>query len=71
MSCANIRKWMGNFKDIRNPAKYAARLGQCFSATRAMRNRQITVDIIADVAKTCTLDLETNSLLIYLFPSAG
>jgi len=29
----SIRKWMGNFTDIKNPAKYAARLGQCFSAT--------------------------------------
>lgn len=40
---------MGNFKDIKNPAKYAARLGQCFSTTRAMRNHQIVVNTIPDV----------------------
>jgi len=28
-----IRKWMGSFEGIKNPAKYAARLGQCFSVT--------------------------------------
>ncbi|RDW77432.1 RNA-dependent RNA polymerase [Coleophoma cylindrospora] len=36
LTCDDIRKWMGNFKHIRVPAKYAARLGQCFSTTRAI-----------------------------------
>ncbi|KAL3420212.1 RNA-dependent RNA polymerase 1 [Phlyctema vagabunda] len=36
LSCDDIRKWMGNFKHIRIPARYAARLGQCFSTTRAI-----------------------------------
>lgn len=36
LSAANIRAWMGDFKDIRNVARNAARLGQCFSTTRAV-----------------------------------
>ena len=30
---ASVREWMGDFSSIRSPAKYAARMGQCFSAT--------------------------------------
>jgi hypothetical protein len=33
MNAAWARKWMGNFKDIRCVGKYAARLGQCLSAS--------------------------------------
>ena len=51
LSCADIRKWMGTFTNIRNPAKYAARLGQCFSTTRAMKNRKIIVNTIPDVER--------------------
>ena len=36
LSCDDIRYWMGNFSDIKVVAKYAARLGQCFSTTRAI-----------------------------------
>ena len=36
LSCDNIRQWMGNFTHIKVVAKYAARLGQCFSTTRAI-----------------------------------
>ena len=36
LSCNDIRHWMGNFSDIKVVAKYAARLGQCFSTTRAI-----------------------------------
>ncbi|RDA91943.1 hypothetical protein CP533_1312 [Ophiocordyceps camponoti-saundersi (nom. inval.)] len=36
-SCDEIRKWMGNFDHIRIVAKYAARMGQCFSTTREIR----------------------------------
>lgn len=31
-----IREWMGDFSNINVVAKYAARLGQCFSTTRAI-----------------------------------
>ncbi|KAK4229040.1 RNA-dependent RNA polymerase [Podospora fimiseda] len=37
LTCAKIRAWMGNFKHIQVVAKYAARLGQCFSTTRLLR----------------------------------
>lgn len=36
LSCDDIRNWMGNFNHIKVVAKYAARLGQCFSTTRAI-----------------------------------
>ncbi|KAF3945295.1 hypothetical protein ACB098_03G083200 [Castanea mollissima] len=34
LTAANIREWMGDFHEIRNVAKYAARLGQSFSSSR-------------------------------------
>lgn len=36
VTCASIRREMGNFDGIRNPARYAARMGQCLSTTRAV-----------------------------------
>ncbi|KAM3225215.1 hypothetical protein ACQJBY_058138 [Aegilops geniculata] len=33
LSASDIREWMGNFRNIRNVAKYAARLGQSFSSS--------------------------------------
>ncbi|UZP37681.1 hypothetical protein NXS19_005497 [Fusarium pseudograminearum] len=37
VSCDDIRQWMGQFSHIKVVAKYAARLGQCFSTTRDVR----------------------------------
>ncbi|KAH7304903.1 RNA dependent RNA polymerase-domain-containing protein [Stachybotrys elegans] len=37
LSCDQVRSWMGNFDHIKIIAKYAARLGQCFSTTREIR----------------------------------
>ncbi|KID89494.1 suppressor of ascus dominance [Metarhizium guizhouense ARSEF 977] len=37
LSCENIRAWMGQFDHIKCVAKYAARLGQCFSTTRDIK----------------------------------
>ncbi|KAK1995923.1 RNA dependent RNA polymerase [Colletotrichum falcatum] len=37
ITCDDIRQWMGEFSHIRNVAKYAARIGQCFSTTREIR----------------------------------
>ncbi|KAK3336183.1 RNA dependent RNA polymerase-domain-containing protein [Cercophora scortea] len=34
VTCDKIRSWMGRFSHIKVVAKYAARLGQCFSTTR-------------------------------------
>ncbi|XP_044721658.1 RNA dependent RNA polymerase domain-containing protein [Hirsutella rhossiliensis] len=38
VSCEDIRRWMGDLNHIRVVAKYAARLGQCFSTTREIRS---------------------------------
>ncbi|KAL3471302.1 RNA dependent RNA polymerase-domain-containing protein [Aspergillus californicus] len=49
MTAAGIRAWMGQFSHIRNIAKHAARLGQCFSTTRAVSGCPVSVQKIADV----------------------
>lgn len=36
VTCNSIRAWMGRFTHIKVVAKYAARLGQCFSTTRLL-----------------------------------
>ncbi|KAI1077496.1 RdRP-domain-containing protein [Whalleya microplaca] len=41
LSCDNIRDWMGEVNHIRIVAKYAARLGQCFSTTRTPKSLPI------------------------------
>ena len=51
LTAANIRAWMGHFNDIRNVAKYAARLGQCFSTTRAVASCPVQVRKIDDVVR--------------------
>jgi RNA-dependent RNA polymerase len=37
LTADDIRRWMGDFSSIHNVAKYAARMGQCFSSTRDIR----------------------------------
>ncbi|XP_074286538.1 RNA-dependent RNA polymerase 1-like [Silene latifolia] len=50
LSASDIRTWMGDFKDIRNVAKYAARLGQSFgSSTETLTVASHEVDQIPDV----------------------
>jgi RNA-dependent RNA polymerase len=51
LTAANIRGWMGQFEDIKNIAKYAARLGQCFSTTRAVTGCAVQVREISDVVR--------------------
>lgn len=51
LSAANIRAWMGHFNGIRNIAKHAARLGQCFSTTRAVTGCPVQVREIEDVER--------------------
>ncbi|TGJ78434.1 hypothetical protein E0Z10_g10334 [Xylaria hypoxylon] len=53
INCDQIRKWMGDFAHIRVVAKYAARLGQCFSTTRALTDSPISQSIekIEDIYK--------------------
>ncbi|KAJ5970641.1 uncharacterized protein N7479_000559 [Penicillium vulpinum] len=51
VSAATIRAWMGQFNHIRNVAKYAARLGQCFSTTRAFTGSSVQTATCADVVR--------------------
>ena len=49
--CERIRTWMGSFDHIRSVAKYAARLGQCFSSTTPIRLDEPVVQDIPDVER--------------------
>ncbi|XP_059649729.1 probable RNA-dependent RNA polymerase 1 [Cornus florida] len=50
LTAADIRKWMGDFRMIRNVAKYAARLGQSFSSsTETLNVGRHEVEDIPDV----------------------
>lgn len=51
LTAAHIRAWMGQFHHIRNVARYAARLGQCFSTTRALAGCMVTVKRIPDITR--------------------
>lgn len=52
VSCDDIRKWMGQVSHIKIVAKYAARLGQCFSTTREIRGIYVpAIRPIADVER--------------------
>ncbi|KAL2868435.1 RNA dependent RNA polymerase-domain-containing protein [Aspergillus lucknowensis] len=51
VTAASIRAWMGKFSDIRNIAKHAARLGQCFSTTRAIAGCSVQIRKIEDVIR--------------------
>ncbi|XP_068657810.1 probable RNA-dependent RNA polymerase 1 [Aristolochia californica] len=50
LSAADIREWMGDFSDIRNVAKYAARLGQSFGSSKEILSvERHEIEIISDV----------------------
>ncbi|KAF8040293.1 hypothetical protein BT93_B2508 [Corymbia citriodora subsp. variegata] len=50
LTATDIREWMGDFRKIRNVAKYAARLGQSFgSSTETLNVRKDEVESIPDV----------------------
>ncbi|OOF98623.1 hypothetical protein ASPCADRAFT_512858 [Aspergillus carbonarius ITEM 5010] len=51
LTAANMRAWMGHFNNIRNVAKYTARLGQCFSTTRAIAGCPVQIRKIEDVER--------------------
>ncbi|KAK5136130.1 hypothetical protein LTR08_003967 [Meristemomyces frigidus] len=50
VTAASIRQWMGNFTKIQVVAKYASRLGQCFSTTRAVSLR-VDIEPISDIER--------------------
>ncbi|KAL8673583.1 MAG: hypothetical protein Q9168_001981 [Polycauliona sp. 1 TL-2023] len=43
LQAQHIRNWMGDFDEIPYVAQYAARLGQCFSTTRAIIGTRTTI----------------------------
>ncbi|KAJ6988250.1 RNA-dependent RNA polymerase 1 [Populus alba] len=50
LTAADIRGWMGSFHQIRNVARYAARLGQSFSSsTETLSVRRHEIKIIPDI----------------------
>lgn len=49
LTASHIRAWMGHFNDIRVVAKHAARLGQCFSTTRAVTGCPVQIREIDDI----------------------
>jgi RNA-dependent RNA polymerase len=51
ITCDSIRHWMGDFSDIKVVAKYAARLGLCFSTTRAIHGSKVRIVRISDVER--------------------
>ncbi|KAL4863777.1 hypothetical protein BDV12DRAFT_201783 [Aspergillus spectabilis] len=51
VTAASIRAWMGQFSHIRNIAKHSARLGQCFSTTRAIVGCKVDIKRIDDISR--------------------
>lgn len=52
LTAADVRKWMGDFLNIRNVAKCAARMGQCFSSsTPTLEVQKYEVDEIPDIER--------------------
>lgn len=50
LTASDIRRWMGDFRNIRNVAKYAARLGQSFSSsTETLKVQKYEVEKIPDI----------------------
>ena len=51
-TCNSIRQWMGNFRNIKNVAKYSARMGLCFSAiTGEYRVEKKEFIVIKDITR--------------------
>ncbi|KAI9879198.1 MAG: hypothetical protein M1830_009273 [Pleopsidium flavum] len=51
LTAQDIRTWMGYFRDIKIVAKHAARLGQCFSTTRAINCTRVEIREIMDIER--------------------
>ncbi|KAF8398929.1 hypothetical protein HHK36_014794 [Tetracentron sinense] len=50
LNAANVREWIGDFRDIRNVARYAARLGQSFSSSmETLSVGRHEIEIIPDI----------------------
>ena len=68
LTASDIRKWMGDFRNIRNVAKYAARLGQSFSSSNGTKYifsdgvGKISADFAMEVAIKCKLKCSAPSV---------
>ncbi|KZF20474.1 RdRP-domain-containing protein [Xylona heveae TC161] len=51
LNAADIRLWMGKFDNIKVIAKYAARIGQCFSTTRAINGTRVEIKELQDIQR--------------------
>ncbi|KKY20896.1 putative rna-directed rna polymerase (sad-1) [Phaeomoniella chlamydospora] len=55
LSAASIRAWMGTFDHEKIIAKHAARIGQCFSTTKAVRGARVELvrkaDLVPDIER--------------------
>ena len=51
LSTEKIRKWMGLFTEIKTVPLYLARLGQCFSTTRAIQSAKTKLVEIQDIER--------------------
>lgn len=51
LSTERIRSWMGMFKDIKTVPLYLARLGQCFSTTRAIHGATTEIKEMEDITR--------------------
>ncbi|KAF8424303.1 RNA dependent RNA polymerase-domain-containing protein [Tirmania nivea] len=51
INASDIRSWMGNFTEIKTIGKYCARLGQCFSATRAITGVKVNITYAKDIKR--------------------
>lgn len=51
LTAEGIRRWMGSFREIKVVAKHAARLGQCFSTTRAINGTKVNLVEITDISR--------------------
>ena len=49
LDAKRIRMWMGSFQDIKTVARYASRLGQCFSTTRAITSVMPQIEELPDI----------------------
>ncbi|KAF2643461.1 RdRP-domain-containing protein [Massarina eburnea CBS 473.64] len=50
-SADDIRQSMGDFHHIKTPSKFGARLGQCFSTTRAIQSINVKIEMIPDIER--------------------
>ncbi|EEB08216.1 RNA-directed RNA polymerase Rdp1 [Schizosaccharomyces japonicus yFS275] len=50
-SADSIRNWMGDFSNNESVAKYAARMGQCFSTTKDLKRFQVKVEKRNDIIR--------------------